>query len=433
VIVEGALRKWVFPNQQQLVYLVKDVWLLMLMVVYVARRGFRLPTGIRDQVVGYFTVVYIWWVILESSNPALPSLTLGLWGVRSHILYAALVWLIPAAFPSSQDSERWLRRLPQLAVPVLLLGILQFSAPLDSSLNRYAVDTEYVSTFGEAGAARVTGTFPYISGMTVFVFTVLLVSLARLLAGNYRSRWPDWLSLALAAAVVPMTGARWSVYVWALVLPVLLGEMLMAFRAAGARFARLALGLIFVAITVALLADQAITGLRQRARAAGDDRERIEQAFTDPMTLLKDSGLVGFGVGSAHQAADRIVLDREAYSWLPRVGFESEPGRLMLELGGIGFLLVLGLKVSWIVAAHGALRHARTHAQFTAALVALGFFVAHLVAPVVFNATAGAFYWGLAGALAIVLREQVTQTADARAAILRNRSARVRKYEAAVS
>jgi hypothetical protein len=318
-------------------------------------------------------------------------------------------------------------------VPVLVLGILQFSAALDSPLNRYAAETDAISTFGDTRAARVTGTFPYISGMTVFVFTVLLVSVARLLAGNRDRRWLDWLCLTLAAAVVPMTGTRWNVYVWALVLPVLLWEMLMAFRSAVARFARLALGLILVAVTVALLADQAITGFAQRARGAEDSKERIEQTFTDPVRFLADAGLVGFGVGSTHQAADRIVLDREVYSWLPGAGFESEPGRLMLELGGIGFLLLLGLKVSWIVGAHGALRQARTHAQFIAALVALGFFVAHLTAPVVFNATAGAFYWGLAGTLAIVLREQVAQTADARAAIVRNRSARVRKCEAVVS
>jgi hypothetical protein len=230
-----------------------------------------------------------------------------------------------------------------------------------------------------------------------------------------------------------MTGARWNLYVWAVVLPVLLLEMLTVFRPVIARFARLALGLIVAGITVVVLADRAITGLAQRAGGAQDGRVRIEQTFSEPVRLLGDSGLIGFGVGSTHQAADRIVLDREPGTWLPTRNLESEPGRLMLELGGIGFLLVLALKLSWIVAAHEALRRARTHAEFVVALVAIGFFVAHVTAPVVFNATAGAFYWGLAGALAIVLREQAVQTADARATAMRNTFDRVRKYEVARS
>src|SRR5438477_11141425 len=100
VVVEGALRKWVFPQQQELIYLVKDGWLVLLIAGYVAARGFRLTRGVQHQGVGLLLVLYVWWVVFESLNPALPSLTLGLWGVRSHVLYASLVWLIPAAFHS---------------------------------------------------------------------------------------------------------------------------------------------------------------------------------------------------------------------------------------------------------------------------------------------------------------------------------------------
>lgn len=408
VIVEGAIRKWLLPQQQELVYLAKDVWLVGLICVLVVNQQVRLTAAVRKSGSGALSLLYVCWVLLEGVNPALPSLTLGLWGVRSHVLYASLIWLVPVAFHSSESAERWLRTLPIIAVPVLVLGVVQFFSPATGIINRYAVDTTDIVTFGQSGAVRVSGTFPYISGMAVFVFAVALVALVLLLAGRLQRRKLVWLGLTLAAAVTPMTGARWSIYVWLPVLPLLAFEMARTFPGFGTRLLRLFVGLALIGVPVGLAAGAgtALTSLAERASDTDDTGERLSGVVTDPIAKFEDAGLFGFGAGSTHQAASALVSDRQPYDWLPTADFEGESGRLILELGLIGFLLVVALKVSWVWAAHRAVIRARTHAQLVIAMVSLGFFVAHVPSTVVFNSTAGALYWGLAGALACVLREQ---------------------------
>ena len=406
VIVEGAIRKWLFPQHQQLVYLLKDVWLLILMGVYVLAQKTGSIEGVRGTGAGVFLLLYIGWVVLESFNPALPSLTLGLWGIRSHILYAGLVWLVPAAFRSCEAVENWLRALPLLAIPVLSLGVAQFLSPPGSFINRYASGSNDVATFGHMGAARVSGTFPYISGMVVFVFAVALVALVLLLAGERGRRWRVWFGLTLAVVVMPMTGARSIAYVWALVLPILTWEMCTLFPAFGGRLVRILVGLAIVGLPIGIVSGEAINALAERASGSSDFDGRVRQTLVQPMDFYFDSGLVGYGAGSTHQAATALVPDRPAYDWLPTSVFEGESGRLMLELGLVGFIIVLALKLSWILLAHAALRRARTHAQFVISMTALGFFVAHFASSVVFDATAGACYWGFAGALACVVREE---------------------------
>jgi hypothetical protein len=408
VIVEGAIRKWVFPAQQEFIYLVKDVWLLGLIAAFIMSQRGGLTPAVRNSGAGVLSLLYIWWVLLEALNPALPSLTLGLWGVRSHILYASLVWLMPAGFRSSEQVERWLRALPLVAVPVLILGVVQFVSPAASVINRYAADTPGIATFGSASAARVTGTFSYISGMAVFVFAVALVSLVLLLAGQLDRRWRVWVGLALAIAVTPMTGTRSGVLVWVVVLPPVAFEMSMLLPGLATRIARFIVGIALVGVPVgfAVGAGTAFTALAERAAGTDDGRERIIGIVTDPISKYSDAGLTGFGAGSTHQAASALVPDRFAYEWLPTTDFEGESGRLVLELGLVGFLLAVALKLAWVLAAHRAIQQASTHAQLVIGTVSLGFFIAHVPSTVVFNATAGALYWGFAGAVACVLRDQ---------------------------
>ncbi len=405
VVLEGAIRKWLLPDQQQIVYIVKDVWLLFL-VIAVAASGHPFTLGLRGYAAGFLLPAYSLYVALASLNSALPSLTLGLWGLRSHVLYASLVWLIPTAVHSSAEVMTFLRRAPVVAVPIFVLGIVQFFTPANSILNRYAAATNQIAAFGDGAAARVTGTFPYISGMVSFVFLVFLLCLIYLLAGGPDRRQRIWLTLALGAAVTPMTGTRWLVFIWAIVFPLLVVELMLRVPTAASRLARFAVGVAIVGFAVGTLADSAMSAFSERASKSNDAGERLRSEIILPVNHMETAGWFGFGAGSTHQAAATLVPDQIVYGWLPTRNFEGEPGRLVLELGVIGFLLAFALKSAWIALAHRAIQNAITHDHLVIGLAAIGFFAAHFTASTVFNATASAFYWGLAGVLVVVVREQ---------------------------
>ena len=64
-----------------------------------------------------------------------------------------------------------------------------------------------------------------------------------------------------------------------------------------------------------------------------------------PYLLLPEAGLLGFGIGATHQTAAALAPNLPPYSWLRGLIVEVETGRIMLELGALGFLLVYLIRI----------------------------------------------------------------------------------------
>jgi hypothetical protein len=105
---------------------------------------------------------------LEALNINLPSILVGIWGLKSHLLYAGIILVVPMAFSSLEVLLRWLERAyPWLVVPVCSLAFLQLASPGDSFINQQVRGgMEMVAYFGEEGLVRVAGPFSYITGMS---------------------------------------------------------------------------------------------------------------------------------------------------------------------------------------------------------------------------------------------------------------------------
>ena len=98
LVFEGAIRKWLFPGAQDLVYFAKDVLLLGVYAGFLqappAARG-RSPE--KTQLVAalaFSTVVGL----AQVFNPKLPNLLVGVLGFKAYFLYVPLIWVLPAAF-----------------------------------------------------------------------------------------------------------------------------------------------------------------------------------------------------------------------------------------------------------------------------------------------------------------------------------------------
>lgn len=409
VVFDGAVRKWLFPSSEQIIYLLKDVYLAAVLAVLLLTSRVSIKAGFKNSMIPTLFLLYALWVICEALNPALPSLLLGIFGIKSHIFYAALVPLALVAFPDSASILDVVGRWCWIAAPILVLGIVQFWVLPESEINRYIRADEYgVTTFGAQGHVRVTGTFAYITGMAVFTYTAAVLALAVFSAHGWKmTRSPHVIAvLALSVIVAPMTGSRWSVYVLILSVPLFFYGIWLRGALSLGVLLRVVMASGVLMTAVAWYGRQAYEALGERIETAGDAPARYQNLFLQPLNAVFEVNPFGYGAGSTHQAAPAIVPDVVPYSWLPAIRYEDELVRVVLELGPFGLLLLLSLRISLVAYALRCVRRAQTYDQLAFAGAALVYLSIFIFTNIIFNATAAAFYWLFVGFLAVIGRAQ---------------------------
>lgn len=426
LIYDGALRKWVLPNAQQILFIAKDV-LLLGVLVYAMLNFRRASTFKMLPAAGVLFALYAAWVLLESGNFSLPSYLVGIWGLKAHLLYASLILLLPLAFNTLDDLLRTLVKIfPWMVVPVCALAFVQLASPADSFINlALKGGAEGTAYFGEAGLVRVTGSFSYISGMGSFIQAVTLLGVGLFLAGA-RSRM-FLVGLGFVLATLPATGSR------AVIVVVAVSAIIMLVAALTSRLigTRMAIRIVVVMTILGAVSfqtqDTAWLALQQRAEGARYDENRIFTAFTNAFNFFDVAGFFGFGSGSANLASPALVKDMTPFSWLP-VGdrFEEESGRLVLELGVLGWLISLAMRVAFffwatLLVTRGRTRTVRVAAVLALPVMALGMYVGNGV----FAPPVGAvYYWFCVALLAMAQFEN-------RQALVQR--ARLRKMKAVVA
>ena len=349
LIYDGAIRKWLLPGAEQLVFIAKDALLVSALFLWLVLRGGK-PLARLHPWVRLLFALYAYWVLLRVFSTSLPNLAVGLWGVKSHLLYASVLLFLPLAYPKLEDLFAVLEKIyPWVVVPVCSLAFAQVLAPADSLLNlQLDRGDDQTAYFGDAGLVRVTGTFSYIAGMAAFVQCASLLGMA-LYLGGARSRL-FLVGLGVAMAALPVTGSR------SVVAVVMVSAALMLLGALAARVIGLRTVVRASAVLVALVAvslyvqDTAWEAFAQRVEANPQDQNRTITAFTNAFEFMDVAGLTGFGTGAANLGAVALSGNVMPFSWLP-VGnqFEEESGRLVLELGIVGWALSLGMRVGLLL------------------------------------------------------------------------------------
>lgn len=397
-VFEGAIRKWAFPEAQQWVYLVKDVLLLGAYARFFAGPIVRKERLLDPHPANGPLILLAILATLQLANPALPNLWIGLFGVKAYLVYAPLLYLVPAALREAGEVRRFLNGFVLLAIIPLILGIFQFWMPADSILNRYAWQDEVapgVATFGMAGKVRITGTFSYISGHTVYLTFIALAALV-LVAVERRARTRLALAgvLVLTAANLFMTGSRGPFVALAIGVPVVSAlSGLVQVRLSLRRIVRVAMVAAVTMVLATNLFPEAVGALRERVEEGTDIPDRLVGIVREPLWALEEAGLEGFGIGATHQAATYLMQGEEKTA--PPA--EGEWDRIILEIGPAGLLLVILVRVLLIREAWRARRQAPPGEMRAVLAAALVFLVVNLPGNLVFNHTAHLFYWFLAG------------------------------------
>lgn len=410
MIFEGAIRKWLVPGAQDLVYFAKDVLLLGAYLGFLRDRPrLRLRQPALPALYGLLAVAALFG-LLQIFNPALPNLLVGIFGFKAYFFYVPLLFVVPAAFSNDRELYRFLRRYALIAIPVGLLAVAQFFSPASSFLNTYARSGEdaYVATFGSSTYVRVTSTFSFITGYTTYLLAMAILILALLGAGGWRFRG-HWLMLgALGMTILGMlmSGSRGPVLLLILLFPLYWWLAVLRERGGGAAFGRLliALSLVSLALFNTATGQKAVDAFLGRAAGVSDVSGRVASPLLSPYTLLPEAGLLGFGIGATHQTAATLAPDVVPYSWLHGITIEVESGRVMIELGPAGFFLIYLIRISLAIFAFRQILVLRTRFHRAIATASFLFLLTAITGGVVFDVTSDLYYWFLAGLLMLAIR-----------------------------
>jgi hypothetical protein len=406
LVFEGAIRKWLLPGSQDLVYFAKDALFLGAYVGFLrsGSRRWPLPQApmlyaalVASVVLGMFQVL----------NPMLPNVLVGVLGFKSYFLYVPLLFVVPAVFRDDAELALFLKRYVLIIFPVVLLSVAQFFSPAGSVLNTYAQPTESnaISTFGSSNFVRTTGTFSYISGYTSYLLatTILILMILTTTRWRFKGNLVTFAALGAVMLGIMMSGSRGPVFLLALAFPIYWWLGVVREKQGGQTVIRLLLGVGLLVAGLTSAGDQAVTAFSQRASSHEDLSYRVTYPFTSPVHMLSYSGLFGFGIGATHQAASALTGGVENPS-LINITPEAESGRVMLEIGPVGFFFVYFARFA--VAAFTLRQALRLRTLFHRAVAtsALLIFIVQIPGGIVFDVTSGVYYWFLTGLVFLVVR-----------------------------
>jgi hypothetical protein len=334
VLVEGfVINAFLTPELNLLKDAQIGLVMLRLGTSLIARRAFPVPRA--DWVVPFFLFALMY--TAEIFNPYMPSIIVGLIGMRVTLLFFLCFIIGYWFFNDREQVMRFLRFHNWLSLPISAFGILQyFTGPslllsISPGFNRaiyYAFDPQDPSSYSYF---RTISTFASTSGLSQYLWVTAILTIALMLV---TTRPTDMLvcrvALLVQACALLTTGSRGPfvlLFVSVFLGFALMGHLRRAFSGA------LILLAFFMASTLLL-------GSRVQQRFAtildfDMVRERNSALAIGEFQESMDTPIVGFGAGMGCAATNRLYPEVV-------VGSENQFARIRLETGLAGLALFAG-------------------------------------------------------------------------------------------
>lgn len=349
ILLEGVLRKWVFPAIQQPLVFIREPALLLIYAFYIRDYGIRRWWGLPY-------VIFAGGVILLALAQAIywqfPVLVPFL-GVRFYILYIPLAFIM-AEVLTYRQMGRMLRFLLWVSIPVGVLVFLQFSLPVAHPINKGTSDEIEGRFVVVADIVRPYGPFTFSAAQAHFA-ALMLALLAICIEARRDYRFPVWLLAGAGFAILTMgalSGGRTFFGFAILVVAAYLLAGLTTSRIMAGIKRLFLVGLLVTAflVTFIVIFPQSYAAMMERQETAvsheGSTLARVIRGFADVAEPLTEAPLFGYGLGSGTNAA-RLVRGADN-------GFilgETEWIRMVNELGpmiGYPVLVLRVLLVLWL-------------------------------------------------------------------------------------
>ena len=350
LLAEGALRKWVFPSLSDELLVVRDP--VVLAIYFLALAAGIFPTNRFIVVIAVLAGLSTVASLLGGHD----NLVVLAYGLRINYLHLPLIWIMGRVL-DRRDVERIGAFLLVMAIPMTLIMVQQFRAPMDALINRGVGQDEVGQIFGAEGRIRPPGLFAFITGPQLF-FPLCAAFFFDEIGGAKRLPWYLLIACGLAITVaLPVSISR----------TVMLGTAVvaLAFLAAlpfsSARFSSLARPLLLLALVGAGLSQLPVfregsSVFMMRWDTAADDEgagsawhsvmDRTVNGFTNPYYFMKNAPFLGQGIGTGSNVGARLTSGK--------VGFllsEEEWGKVLLELGpviGAAFIIFRIILTGWL-------------------------------------------------------------------------------------
>ncbi|HEY2901616.1 MAG TPA: hypothetical protein VGL59_13625 [Polyangia bacterium] len=380
ICFEGLGRKYLPEIPGEVFYFLKDLVLLYGIVAFPRPRRLAQVMRFVFRPFDKFLMAAVALTLVEVINTSLrASFFLGILGLRAYWLWWFAMPVVASVVLSSNVRRSGINVMAFVCAVVAVFAMIQFGSPSTSATNTYAIQAgnEVVAfEVASTGRVRVSSTFTFITGFTDFVVLIppLLLSLG-LSEGNRRVRLLANVSAMLAAAALPMSGSR---------APFIVGLFLLALVAQQAGFLftpigrRVLVGAILAFMTMLYVFPDSLQGVQDRFNS-DDTKGRFESQYeVVPFIALTKLSypLLGLGTGMQQNFRNFFGVDWGEYE------SEAEPGRLLIELGIAGYLLIwitrFGLLVALLRAASLLKRANRRAAAGVATAFALLVFYGNL-------------------------------------------------------
>ena len=193
LIFEGAIRKWLFPSSQDLVYFAKDVLFLLGAYAGFLRDRRQLPLQPPAVPAAHGRAgARVLLGLLQVFNPTLPNLLVGVLGFKAYFFYVPLLFVAAGGLPRRRGPRPLPATLRADRHPGGAAGgrpVLQPRGQRPQHLRADRNEDAYVATFGSSNYVRVTATFSFITGYTAYLLAMAILLLLTLLAtGRWRFR-----------------------------------------------------------------------------------------------------------------------------------------------------------------------------------------------------------------------------------------------------
>ena len=339
LFLEGVLRKWVIPNvPSTLLYSIKYLLLIIITILYLFQRHNGLekistPFDKAYTIYGFMVIFSAIGITFLINGYIVGGITIIQYLSPIILIYALPVWI---------DSKHRLKQFiiggAVIAFIVFTLAIIQYASPPYAYINKYAMEMKNgIAMVG--GAVRVCSVFSYMTPLGDFciitlVFTTLLFSLK----WDSTTKWIITMLFILALLGSFMTGSRSVVLLGCLVV---IGTSV--YKWIFQKNTKLILGIILIVCCAYIYYDiygiTAIDNFIFRATSSSYDVDtRITRTF-DISRMFDYAGAFGNGVGIANMSIQSFLIQPSLVDW------EEEIGRVMIEFGFLGFLIVTAIRL----------------------------------------------------------------------------------------
>ena len=161
LIFEGSLRKWILPDQSDLLLLVRDPIAIWIYYLAYAQNIFPSDNKYLSRLIGWTILASIVSLVVNKTHPAVIA-----YGIHTNFLHFPLIFVIGRVL-RGKDIVRFGYAILILTLPMIFLCQAQFEGDRYDIMNVAAGGTGYqLETSG--GKVRASGTFSFVSGIVFF-------------------------------------------------------------------------------------------------------------------------------------------------------------------------------------------------------------------------------------------------------------------------